>query len=426
MPAALPRPARLTALDAFRGFVMLLMAAELLELPGVARHFPDSAVWQFIARHTSHVAWTGCSLHDLIQPSFSFIVGVALPFSLGARLARGEKPAALWLHALWRSLLLVLLGVFLRSIGSPITNWTFEDTLSQIGLGYPFLFLLGFAGGMLRWTALAALLAGYWLVFALFPLAPPDFNYTAANVKPNWPHHFEGFAAHWNINSNAAWAFDVWFLNLFPRELPFVGNRGGYSTLSFIPTLATMVLGLIAGAWLKRAGEEAPDAPEGGTTQLSTASAAAPTSVPKPQDTPAMAATVRLIYAGLACLAAGWVLHTTGICPIVKKLWTPAWTLFSGGWCFLLMATFYFITDVQGWKRWAFPLVVVGMNSIAMYVLAHTVTDFFKEALVTHFGKSPFLVLGESLEPVLLGGCVLLILWLILWWMYRRNIFLRV
>ncbi|MEZ0274954.1 MAG: acyltransferase family protein [Roseimicrobium sp.] len=414
MPAAALRPNRLTAIDVFRGFVMLLMAAELMELAEVARHFPDSSFWQIVERHTSHVAWTGCSLHDLIQPGFSFLVGVALPFSIASRLAKGQKPGRLWLHALWRSLLLVLLGVFLRSIGSLMTNWTFTDTLSQIGLGYPFLFLLGFAGTKTRWAALALVLVGYWLAFVLFPLPPANFNYTAANVAPDWPHHFEGFTAHWNINSNTAWAFDMWFLNLFPRDVAFTGTRGGYVTLSFIPTLGTMILGLIAGAWLKRAADESPSEPVEVNAQK------------KAQDTPAMAATLRLIYAGFICLALGWALHTTGICPVVKRLWTPAWTLFSGGWCFLILAGFYFITEVQGWKRWSFPLLVIGMNSIAMYVLVHTVTDFLRETLHTHLGRDVFKMLGEALVPVLEGGTVLLILWLILLWMHRRKLYLRI
>lgn len=421
-PPALPST-RLVSLDAFRGFVMLLMAAELLELPGVARHFPDSAFWQCIARHTQHVQWTGCSLHDLIQPAFSFMVGVALPFSIASRLARGQGKMTMWLHALWRALLLVLLGVFLRSIGEPMTYWTFEDTLSQIGLGYPLLFLLGFAGNRTRWTALALLLVGYWLAFACFKLPPVDFNYTAANVPQGWPHHFDGFMAHWNMNSNAAWAFDIWFLNLFPRTVAFAGNDGGYSTLSFIPTLGTMVLGLIAGVWLKETTanpvEQASDVVEKAVAGEEVDAAANTTLA-------AGKAATQLIYAGLACLALGWLLHVTATCPVVKKLWTPAWTLYSGGWCFLLMATFYFIVDMHGWKRWAFPLVVIGMNSIAMYVLVHTVAGFFGEALHTHFGKKPFLVLGEAFEPMLHGGAVLLILWLILLWMHRRKLWLRI
>src|SRR6478736_2358649 len=143
----LPSPAseRLASIDAYRGFVMLLMMAEVLHLSKVAKALPDSDVWKFLAWHQTHVEWTGCTLHDLIQPSFSFLVGVALPFSLAARTARGQRFMVQAFHALWRSILLIFLGVFLRSTSSKQTNFTFEDTLSQIGMGYFFLFLLGFA-----------------------------------------------------------------------------------------------------------------------------------------------------------------------------------------------------------------------------------------------------------------------------------------
>src|SRR5438046_83543 len=142
-PTATATPARLISLDAYRGLVMLLMMAEVLSLSRVAAAIPDSGIWKFLAHHQTHVDWIGCSLHDLIQPSFSFLVGVALPFSLASRSARGQSRTRMTLHACWRALVLVLLGVFLRSIGRPQTYWTFEDTLSQIGLGYVFLFLLG-------------------------------------------------------------------------------------------------------------------------------------------------------------------------------------------------------------------------------------------------------------------------------------------
>src|SRR5438067_5185999 len=135
-PEAKPLPPRLASIDAYRGFVMFLMMAEVLHLGQVARRLPGSAFWSFLAHHQTHVEWIGCSLHDLIQPSFSFLVGVALPYSLANRLARGQSPRRMTLHAFWRALILVLLGVFLRSVGRGQTNWTFEDTLTQIGLGY--------------------------------------------------------------------------------------------------------------------------------------------------------------------------------------------------------------------------------------------------------------------------------------------------
>src|SRR4051794_15938315 len=134
---------RLASIDAYRGLVMLLMMAEVLAIGKVAATLHDSGFWNFLHTQQSHVEWTGAVLHDLIQPSFSFLVGVALPFGLAGRLARGQALPQYLGHAAWRSLVLIALGVWLRSIGRSQTYYTFEDTLSQIGLGYFFLCLLG-------------------------------------------------------------------------------------------------------------------------------------------------------------------------------------------------------------------------------------------------------------------------------------------
>jgi heparan-alpha-glucosaminide N-acetyltransferase len=400
--AAAPKaPERLVSLDAYRGLAMLLMASGLLALPEVAAHFPDSRFWQAVGFHWEHVAWQGCSLHDLIQPSFTFMVGVALPFSLAGRAARGQSTAQQWIHVLWRSLLLVLLGVALRSIGRPMTYWTFEDTLSQIGLGYPFLFAIAAWGWRAPWIALGVVLVGYWTAFAVYPLPPADFDWQTVAGKA-W---YSGFQAHWNQNSNAAWAFDRWFLNLFPRETPFTGNDGGYSTLSFIPTLGTMLLGLIAGRWLL----DAP--PEEG----------AEFHEPQPLRTAG-----KLILTGLLLLLAGWALDRLGWCPSVKKIWTPSWTLFSGGWCFLIMAGFYLVADVWKVRGLFFPLTVVGMNSIAMYVLVESLSGFVKETLLTHLGPKPFLLAGEPYAPLYQGLAIILIFWLVLRWMHGRRLFLKI
>ncbi|HTN74544.1 MAG TPA: DUF5009 domain-containing protein, partial [Pirellulaceae bacterium] len=108
---------RLASIDAYRGLVMLLMMAEVLELRKVAAALPTSEFWRFLALHQSHIEWAGCTLHDLIQPSFSFLVGVALPFSLASRLAKQQSSGRMIAHAAWRALLLCLLGFWLRSIG---------------------------------------------------------------------------------------------------------------------------------------------------------------------------------------------------------------------------------------------------------------------------------------------------------------------
>jgi predicted acyltransferase len=298
-------------------------------------------------------------------------------------------------HAFWRAFLLVALGIFLRSIGHDQTRFTFEDTLTQIGLGYGALFLLGFRPHRDAWAALGLILVGYWAAFAVYPLPGPGFDWSAAGVDPGWAYSYQGFAAHWNKNTNLAWAFDTWFLNLFPPDGWFRFNSGGYATLSFIPTLGTMILGLIGGRVVR--------------SERSTREKMA-----------------WLLTAGIVGIFAGLLLDVTGICPSVKRIWTPSWTLFSGGWCFLLLAGFYAVIDLAGWRRPAFPLVVIGMNSIAAYMIAHLFEAFIGGSLRTHLGAETFRTFGEAYEPLLLGICILLGYWLILLWMYRRRLFLRI
>jgi predicted acyltransferase len=298
-------------------------------------------------------------------------------------------------HTIWRSFLLVALGIFLRSTQGPITNFTFEDTLTQIGLGYTFAFLLTFVRPRWQWTAFGGILFAYWLAWALYPAPDANFNYAAVGVANDWHRHlFTGFAAHWNMNSNLGQAFDVWFLNLFPRTSPFLFNDGGYLTLSFIPTLGTMLLGIAAGRW----------------------SLAAAPSIPMR----------RFLLAGAALVAVGLLLHFTGICPIVKRIWTPSWTLFSGGVCFFFLAAFSWVVDIKKQRGLAFPLVVVGMNSIAAYLIANLCEEFVESSFRINLGASALNILGPALEPIVLGALTLGVYWLMLFWMYRKKLFIRI
>jgi predicted acyltransferase len=385
---------RNVAVDAYRGFVMLLMMGEVLQFSRISQAFPASWFWRILAFNQTHAEWAGCSLHDLIQPGFSFLVGVALPYSIASRLAKGATFGKLLAHTAWRALLLIALGIFLRSMNSPQTNFTFEDTLTQIGLGYVFLFLLGFRSPRWQWTALAVILVGYWAAWALYPAPGPGFNWQAVGVPSTWTHFYTGFAAHWNKNSNLGQAVDLWFLNLFPRPKPFTYNDGGYLTLSFIPTLGTMILGLIAGRWLRAAAPRIP--------------------------------MKRLLLAGVIGIASGLLLHVTGICPVVKRIWTPSWTLFSGGACFLFLAGFSWLIEVKGYKKWSFFLVVVGMNSIAAYLIAHLFEDFIVSSFHINLGQHVFQIFGTAYEPLTQGVFVLFTYWLILRWMYRRKLFLKI
>lgn len=400
-PAPTPR---LVSIDAYRGLVMILMMAEVLHLCRVAEAVEAAsgtanAVWDFLCFHQSHVPWRGWSLHDLIQPSFSFLVGTSLAFSIMKRERTGQSLGRMWGHAIYRAIVLTLLGVLLRSIGHDETQWRFDDTLSQIGLGYIPLFAIALLPRPATWGTIALILIGWWAAFANYPVPVEDFDYTTVGVENDWEHLETGFAAHWQKNANLASDADRWLLNKFPRSEPFNVNGGGYVTLNFVPTLATMLLGLIAGRWLRDT-----------VKQFFTTKALF----------------LRLIGTAIVLYAAGWLLDHYDLCPSVKRIWTPAWVLTSGGLCFALMSVFYLLTDAIGRTRWPIVLVVVGLNSIAAYVMAWTLEPFLKKAFVTHLGRSPFEVLGEAYESLLLGGATLLTMWLILFWMYRRKLFLKI
>jgi heparan-alpha-glucosaminide N-acetyltransferase len=386
---------RLASLDVFRGATMLFMASEILEIAHVARQYPSSGVARFLASALDHRDWVGCAPWDLIQPAFMFMVGVALPFSVASRRARGQTFGRMFAHGVLRAVILVALGIFLRSQHRAQTYFTFEDVLTQIGLGYVFLFLLAWTRPRSQWMAAAAILTAYWAGFALYPLPAAGFDTSTVGVRADWPHHLQGFAAHWDKNTNLAHHVDVWFLNLFPRERPFTYNGGGYLTLNFVPSLATMIFGLIAGGLLR--------SPRSDREKV-----------------------VALCVWGGAGIAGGALLHVMGVCPIVKRIWTPSWTIFSAGWVAVMLAVLYYLVDVRGWRRWTLPFVVVGANSIATYVLVHVATDYVERSLVIHLGRKPFELAGAAFAPIVLGACTLAIFWLILYWMYRQRVFVRI
>lgn len=385
---------RLVSLDAYRGAIMLLMASSGLGLAQVARQFPDHGLWQFLGHQTEHAPWAGFRLWDIIQPAFMFMVGVALPWSIANRRARGQSLGRMFGHAIWRALALVLLAVFLTSAWSRQTVWVFTNVLAQIGLGYPVVFLLAFTRPRTQWLAAFGILAAYWLAFALHPLPAADFDWQRVGVPADWVH-LTGFAAHWEKNANVAAAFDRWFLNLFPREAPFVFSRGGYQTLNFVPATATMIFGLLTGQLLR--------------SKLSMTGKLK-----------------RLVVFAVAGIVLAQAVAMAGLCPIVKRIWTPSWTIYSSGWAVLLLAGFVALIEWRGCKRWAFPLVVVGLNPITLYCTWQLMGGFIRDNLKRHLGQQVFQSLGEVYAPTLERLAVLLVLWLVVLWMYRRRIFLRI
>ena len=387
---------RLISIDAYRGLVILLMLAEILHFTAVSYALPDSEIWEFLAFHQSHVNWSGCSLHDLIQPSFAFLVGFVVPYSLASSQLRGDTSTKRIIHALLRSTILIGIGIFLESLYEIRTVFTFHNTLTQIGLGYFFLDLLGQQKWQVQIVAFFSILIGYWGLFAWYPAPGTDFDWDLVNVPKDWRdlYALNGFSSHWNKNSNAAWAFDVWWLNLFHRESPFTHNTSGQCTLSFIPMLGMMLLGSLTSSWLQ-------------------------------SKTVELKKLLGLILGSVLCFAIALTASRWDVCPIVKSVWTPAWVFYSGGWCLAILAAFYWVIEIWRLQKWAFPLVVMGSNSIVAYCSGWMLAGPIASALIRHFGEKPFEIAGTAYASVLQGAAVLLVLWLMLYWLYRNRVFVR-
>lgn len=374
---------RLVSLDAFRGLIMLTLASSGFGARRMAQLNPDSAFWQTMGFQMSHTPWEshfwgiGVAYWDLILPAFLFMVGMAMPYSYGRRRAGGQANWQLFQHVLIRSLVLVLLGIFLQSLNSPRqTNWSFYNVLTQIGLGYWFLYLLLGRGVKVQVMVCALILLGHWLAYVLYP-APA-----------------EGFFAHWTKNANVGAAFDDWFLGLFPRDpavVNFPGSGGNAATINFLPSIVTMAFGLMCGELLR-----------------------------SPIDQ--YIKWRRLVLAGATCMVLGLVAGYS-VCPIIKKLTTPSWILFSGAYVIWIFALLFLVVDVLGWQRWTFPLVVVGMNSILMYLMGQLISSWTGKMLQIHLGAVLF---GGPYTPVISATSVVVVFWLICYWLYRQKIFLRI
>ena len=421
-------PGRLTSLDTFRGLIMCALAISGFRFATTAQRLgygPETEVsswtvsswtghvWQWLGFHTSHPFWNsqfwvvGVSFWDLIQPSFMFMVGVSMPYSYGSRAEKGDSKWRLAGHAIVRSFVLILLGVFLQTqyVGLE-SKWPTVNVLSQIGFGYFFVYL------MLHWRFITQIissivvLAAYWAWYSLYPTPeplPPEAMKSIADFSV-----LDGFSLPFAHNVGPALHLDLWLFNLLPHSEPVLANSGGYATLNFIPSMITMLFGVMAGTLLR--------------------SYRTPSKKVK-----------TLLAGGLVCMLIAVALSFT-VCPIVKKIWTPSWTLFSGAWVLWFLAALYWIIDVQGWRRWTFPLVIVGMNSLVMYLLGMTLRGWVAGRYQTYLADEWLRTwaaenVGTQIPEELFAGtygatiqviAVFAVFWLFCYYLYRNKLFFRI
>jgi len=354
-----PAPPRLVSLDAYRGLIMftLLCGAIFASLKG-----HPWLHWLYL--QNEHVVWAGCVYWDLIQPSFMFMVGVAMPFAFAVRAAKGDSWGQMLRHALVRALNLMLIGIALDHFGRDTIQIGFIRVLQQIAIGYVIaFFVLGRSLRVMGLTA-ALILIGYQLAWM--------FN--------SW----NGSGGPWAMgNENLGSAFDRWMLGR--------NYSGYYVGLNAIPSAATIIFGVMAGEFIRR-------------------------------DLGGKRTALTLLIAGVAGIAFG--LAVSPWFPLIKRIWTPSFAVFAAGCTTLMLLAFYWVIELRGWKRWAFPLVVVGMNSMAAYVLGGAFGGWFRNASTAWIGGlKP--VLGDVWFPVFTKALFACAAWCVLYWLWRRKIFFK-
>ena len=361
---------RLYSLDALRGFDMLFIMGLSAVITSLCNAFGlGGRCW--LARQMCHVQWHGFAQHDTIFPLFLFIAGVAFPFSYAKMREKGWTTARISAKLVYRGLILVLLGMIYNGLlnkGFGEVRWA--SVLGRIGLGWMFAAFLYMAFSCRTRIAVAAgLLAGYWAImrFVSVPGAP-------AGADP--------WSPEWNL---AAYVDRL----LLPNPLGKGADPEGL--LSTIPAVATAMLGMFTGEFARTK--------EGAGGRK----------------------TIAMLAVAAAMLVAGLV--WSNWMPINKKLWTSTFVLVAGAYSIALFAAFYWIVDVKMWRGWTFPLRVVGMNAITIYMLQRivdfkSVTKFFLGGLTN--------VVPDAFGPVVMATGYLVLCWLVLWFLYRKGIFLKV
>ncbi|MGA2628700.1 MAG: hypothetical protein ABSG54_00675 [Terriglobia bacterium] len=356
--SGLPRTAageRSVALDAFRGFIMFTLASHGFGFNAL-QHDPN---WGRIASWFEHVDWTGGVFWDMIQPSFMFMVGVAMPFALAARAARGATRRDNLKHVASRAIKLLLLSNFLTIASEQVFQFQLINVLAQMAFTYFLTYLI--IQMKFRWqvAAAAGLLVFHSALFFIFP-------------GPEGPFSKEG---------NIGQVIDKFILGRNYSEY--------YLTINFICSTVTTLFGAWVGMLLRT---EKPMAEKLRTLAIS----------------------------AVAAFAGGLALSL--VIPNVKHIWTASWTLYSTGWVLLMMLAFILLIDVAGYKRVAFPLVVVGMNSIFIYSCSYLARGSMDHMVRAFTGGYQFI---GALAPVAQHCTIMLVLWYLCYWLYKHKIFIK-
>jgi len=360
---------RLMSLDALRGFDMLWIMGFSVAVSALCALLGAKDCW--LAQQMSHVQWEGFRHHDTIFPLFLFLAGVSWPFSCAAQLAKGRTRGAIVLRVLKRAAILVVFGLLYSGLLKfDFAHLRIPSVLAFIGISWAgaALLYLFVRKVSLRIAIVAALAVGYWAILRF--VGAPDAPEDAGPFTPLGS--FAGYVDRLLLDGH------------------IIGKSDPEGLLSMMCGVVTGSLGVFSGELVR--------------SQLS-------------------GGRKTLCLAGFVALLLALGLAWQPWCPCIKKLWTPTFALFAGAYSAAMFALFHWLCDVMRWRRWTFPFRVIGMNSITIYLLMRFVPfNTVSGGLfggVASWGNADWARLVVALGQVFVE-------WIVLWYLYRKNTFLKV
>jgi predicted acyltransferase len=357
---------RVTSIDALRGFTMFFIIGGEGIFTSLYRIWPNS-ITGTLAKNMEHAGWEGFYFYDLVFPLFLFLVGLLIPTVILRSKEKGKTNKEIFLHICKRTIVLILLGLAnygLLRFDWPAMRWS--SVLGRIGICYFFAGLLVLhTNWRVQAYVILAILIGYWAAVKFIPVP----GYGPGVLTP------EGCLTTW----------------LDQKIIPGTLGLGIYDrqgVLSTFTALASTLIGVLAGHWLLTKRSENQK-------------------------------TAVFILAGIVLLIAGWIWGQFFF--ISRNVWTSSFVLYSSGWSFLLLALFYWIIDVKGFKKWTFFLVVIGMNAITIWV-GQRFIDFKFTTDAIFLGVSKYFGI---LQPLIMACALIAIKWLFLYFLYTKRIFLK-
>lgn len=359
---------RITSVDFFRGFTMFLLVGESTRLYHHIESVENSAVMAYFGRMFTHHEWHGMHFWDLIQPFFMFIVGVAIPFAVANRENKGDSDQTIFNHAMKRAFLLLLFGWALYCIDAERIVWRFQNVLAQLAVTYLVAFLIMRKSFTFQIAFTFVILLLTDLAYRFFPM--------------------EGFNHPWTPYENLG----AWVNN----KIEGVEKASIWASLNAIPTIAHTVWGVLCGLIL-----------------MSNRTAREKIRI--------------LVLAGVAGLVIGYALDWLNITPIIKKIATSSFVFASGGWSILALCFSYWLIDVKKvFTNGSQFFIIVGMNSIFIYLFMHVGGANIIQQIFTPFTKAFFSWSGELTVGIITSILVWAALWYLCYWLYKKRIFFKI